>query len=438
MLIQNSLFNDKNKVPYFEDRLTQFNALKKEGRSSSYIYSKLFSDFNDEYNSYFKINKIYIIKPYFIKGFKEYEESFISKNKSINLNKIAIFLSSKYEVKNDSFINNHGVLRENKRIMEKPIELSNANDPNEYDLFLIPGQKIEDLIDDKNNKSQNSSSNIETKKTKTNKMGFISDEESNNENNIRYSHTLLPYKENDLTEDEKEDIKDNIKEIMTRVYRSDVSKIEDDKNTIIDSMKKQFGREYFVSILNTGNNNDKTIKLVIEKSYLFFCDIIFNTLLDILKLDEHENINIAIKLLKASLFIKTIKNKKEYILSDELFVKLEKYSLFVNYNFWERWVEDDMTESDIEILNLHKKAKEENGEYYYIDEESEKYQSYIKHSSDIIEGLTSIMMKMKLKNNFIYETTSELCKQYIFEDSSLKQVLQEIVNELQLFKKLSN
>ena len=437
MFIQNSLFNDKNKVPYFEDRLNQFNALKKAGRSSSYIYSNLFSSFNDEYNSFFKINKIYIIKPYFIKGFKEYEESYISKNKSINLNKIAIFLSNKYEGKNDVFINNHGVLRENKRIMEKPIELSNENDPNEYDIYLIPGQKIENLIDDKNNKSPNPSNNIETKKTKTIKMGFISDEESNNENTIRYSQTIF-YKENDLTEDEKDEIKDNIKEIMTRVYRSDVTKIEDDKKTIIDSMKKQFGREYFVSILNTGNNNDKTIKLVIEKSYLFFCDIIFNTLLDILKLDEHKNINIAIKLLKASLFIKTIKNKKEYILSDELFVKLEKYSLFVNYNFWERWVEDDMTESDIEILKLQKKAKDENVEYFYIDEESENYKSYIKHSCDIIEGLTSIMMKMKLKNNFIYETTSELCKQYIFEESSLKQVLQEIVNELQLFKKLSN
>ena len=437
VFIQNSLFSDKNKVPYFEDRLGQFNALKKAGKSSSYIYSNLFSSFNDEYNSFFKINKIYIIKPYFIKGFKEYEESYISKNKGINLNKISIFLSNKYEVRNDVFINNHGVLRENKRIMEKPIELSNENDPNEYDIYLIPGQKIENLIDDKNNKSQNSSNNIETKKTKTIKVGFISDEESNNENTIRYSQTIF-FKENDLTEDEKDEIKDNIKEIMTRVYRSDVTKIEDDKKTIIDSMKKQFGREYFVSILNTGNNNDKTIKLVIEKSYLFFCDIIFNTLLDILKLDEHKNINIAIKLLKASLFIKTIKNKKEYILSDELFVKLEKYSLFVNYNFWERWVEDDMTESDIEILNLQKKAKEENGEYYYIDEESENYKSYIKHSCDIIEGLTSIMMKMKLKNNFIYETTSELCKQYIFEDSSLKQVLQEIVHELQLFKKLSN
>ena len=438
MFIQNSLFNDKNKVPYFEARLDQFNALKKEGRSSNYIYTNLFSSFNDEYNSFFKINKIYIIKPYFIKGFKEYEDSYISKNKSINLNKVTIFLSSKYEVKNDIFINNHGVLRENKRIMEKPIELSNENDPNEYDIFLIPGQKLENLIDDKNNKSPNSFNNIEYKKTKTIKMGFISDEESNNENTIRYSHTLLPYKENDLTEDEKDEIKDNIKEIMTRVYRSDVTKIEEDKKTIIDSMKKQFGREYFVSILNTGNNNDKTIKLVIEQSYLFFCDIIFNTLLDILKLDEHENINIAIKLLKASLFIKTIKHKKEYILSDELFVKLEKYSLFVNYNFWERWVEDDMTENDINILKLQKKSKEENGEYYYIDEESENYKSYIKHSCDIIEGLTSIMMKMKLKNNFIYETTSELCKEYIFEESSLKIVLQEIINELQLFKKLSN
>ena len=437
VFIQNSLFNDKNKVPYFEDRLGQFNALKKAGKSSSYIYSNLFSSFNDEYNSFFKINKIYIIKPYIIKGFKEYEESYISKNKGINLNKISIFLSNKYEVRNDVFINNHGVLSENKRIMEKPIELSNKNDPNEYDIYLIPGQKIENLIDDKNDKKQNSSNNIETKKTKTIKVGFISDEESNNENTIRYSQTIF-FNENDLTEDEKDEIKDNIKEIMTRVYRSDVTKIEDDKKTIIDSMKKQFGREYFVSILNTGNNNDKTIKLVIEESYLFFCDIIFNTLLDILKLDEHKNINIAIKLLKASLFIKTIKNKKEYILSDELFVKLEKYSLFVNYNFWERWVEDDMTESDIEILNLQIKAKEENGEYYYIDEESDNYKSYIKHACDIIEGLTSIMMKMKLKNNFIYETTSDLCKQYIFEDSSLKQVLQEIVHELQLFKKLSN
>ena len=432
MFVQNSLFNENDKKSYFEDRLNEFIELKKAGTSSSQIHAKLYENFKNEYNSYFQINNNYIIKPFFIKEFEKFEENYTSKNKIMKLSNANLFLSKQYEAQNDSYLNNHGVLKENRRIIEKPIELDNKNDPEEYNIFLIPGQKIENLIYKKEN--NNSESNSSFKKTKSIKMGIIS-EEDNNENKIRYSQNL-PNKEYELTEDERDEIKDNIREIMTRVYRSEVNKIDEDKKTIIESMKIQFGRDYFVNILNTGNNNDRTVKLVIEESYIFFRDVIFSTLLDILKLEENEyNVNIAIKLLKASLFIKTTKNKKEILLSDDLFFKLENYSLFTKNNFWKEWVEDDMTEKDLEIITLKKKSNEE---FYYIDEESEKYKLYFKHVCDIIEGLPSIMMKMKLKNFFIYSTVSELCQEYVFEDKFYQQVMQEVISEIQLYKKLSN
>ena len=48
------------------------------------------------------------------------------------------------------------------------------------------------------------------------------------------------------------------------------------------------------------------------------------------------------------------------------------------------------------------------------------------------------MMKMKLKNFFIYSTVSELCQEYVFEDKFYQQVMQEVISEIQLYKKLSN
>ena len=342
----------------------------------------------------------------------------------MKLNNIILLLKNKYAVKEDKNINCHGVLKENRRIMERQIELNNDYAPKEFYIFDFP---------DKNLIKKPTRNGIEIRRTKTIKIGIIDD---NKENNIKINK-YIPNGNSELSEDEMDDIRDNIREIMTRIYRSDVSKLEQDRNTIMNAMEKEYGRNYFISVLNSGNINNKSEKILIEQSYDFLGHVIFNTLLNILKLEENDtNYKCAIKLLKMCLCIKTVKNKKEIILSNDLFEKLEDYSFFNKIKFWELWIEDDLTKSDKEVLKTHNSLKSES-ESYHIDEEDEEYQLYLKHSYDILENLTSIMLKMKLKNNIIIAKISDLIQKYILTEDDANRLMKEAVNELNLYQQLS-
>ena len=442
MFIQNSLFRTEDKKSYFEQRLSDFEQVKKNGATIAIILEKLYQKYKEDYSKFFELKKKYVIKPFFIKEFKNIEEEMISKNKKIKLSDIVKFLSKHYDKPNILQVNDHGVLYENKRVIKRSIELTNDNDPNEIQIFYIPNQ-TEDKND--NNENDNSKKNItkedyNIKKAKTLKMGFISKEEDNKKNNIKISKALTN-KEYELSEDEIDEIKDNIREAMARVYRSDVSKINDDKKMIIDSLKTQFGRDYFTKILNNGYKQDYLVKNLVNESYYFFYDVIFNTLLDILKLEENdENIICAVKLIKSSQYIGTIKNKKEFLVShnslnilcDELYNGLENYSLFNKIRFWELWIEDDMTQNELNIKELI------NNESNDLVIESDEYIEYTNHLYSIIDKLTSIMMKMKISNNSIFLNIFELSKEYLLDESQIKELRDEAFGQLQIYKAYSN
>ena len=437
MFIQNSLFRTEDKKSYFEERLSDFEQVKKHGATIAFNLGKLYEKYKEDYSKFFELKKKYVIKPFFIKEFKNVEDEIISKNKKIKLSDIVKFLSKNYDKPNFTQVNDHGVLYENKRVIKRSIELTNDNDPNEIQIFYIPNQKEDENDNSKKNNTKNDSG---IKKTKTLKMGFISKEEDNKKNNIKISQTFTN-KEYELSEDEIDEIKDNIREAMTRVYRSDVSKIKDDKKIIIDSLKTQFGRDYFTKILNNGYKQDYLVKNLVNESYYFFYDVIFNTLLDILKLEENdENIICAVKLIKSSQYIGTIKNKKEFlvshnslsILSDELSNGLENYSLFNKIRFWELWIEDDMTQNDLNIKELI------NDELNDLDMECDEYIEYSSHLYSIIDKLTSTMMKMKINNNSIFLTIFELSKEYLVDETQIKELRDEVFGQLQIYKTYSN
>ena len=432
MFIQNSLFKDGTKMSFFEETLNYYYELKKTGFNSHYNYSNAYKVFHKEYLSFFQIKKLYIIKPFFLKEYEKLEEEKTKKNKAVKLTNIYYILSQKYESEKQINLNFNGILKENRRIIERPIELNNSNDPEEYDIFVFPGENIENLKIE--NKKKNSNVGSEYKKTKSIKMGIISEESDNNENKIKISQ-YISSNEKDLDEYEKDEIKDNIREIMTRIYRSDLRKLEEDKKNIMNSMEHQFGREYFVNILNIGNISNRIDINVVEGSYNFFGHVIFNTLLIILKLEENEiNLKYAMKLLKTCLYIKTIKNKKEMTLSNELYYKLENYSFFKNKIFWKYWIEDDMTPSDIQVLKKAKKLSSNTEEYIFMDEEMKEFQLYLEHSYKIIEGLSSIMMKLKLKNNFIYSIISDLSQEYIINEKDFQDLMVQVLEELHILK----
>ena len=429
MFIQNSLFPNDDKKPYFEERLSDFEEVKKAGANTEYNLEKLFKKYKDEYYKYFEVNKKYVIKPFFLKEFNDIEEKNISQNKKTKLSEVVKLLSKLYD--KPLFVNDHGgVLFENQRLIKRNFELNNKNDPQENKIFYITNQNEKKENKDKDNKK----SGCKLPKMKSIKMGIISEEEDNKKNIIKISQTLT-FKEYELSEDEIDEIKDNIREIMTRVYRSDVSKIEEDKKMIIDSLKTKFGRDYFTKILNNGYKQDFLVKNLVNESYYFFFDVIFNTLLDLLKLEENdENINCAVKLIKSSQYIGTIKNKKEFlvshnslnILSDELYNNLDHYSLFEKIRFWELWIVDDLTKNELEIIQL---INEES-----INFQSEEYKSFINHIYSIIDKLTNIMMKMKITNDLIITIINDLCQEYISDENKIKEIKEELIEQLQLYK----
>ena len=380
-----------------------------------------------------------------MKNFNKLEENYENKNIKLKLRNIKSFVSEQYPPYK-TYLNSHGVLKENKRFVGRPIEISHENDPKNFVLFIIPENKIDKNIDKDNNNEENDfgqKKEIETKanitkdnsnclKRKSTTIKIIS---GDGNNNVNYS-VCIRNKGVELTEDQIDDLKDSVREIMTRVYKSELKNIVEDEKTIMEIIKTKFGRDHFVNVISLGNKKDKVIKILQKDSYNFMNYVIFNSLLSILELEENEeNIKCAINLLKTCLYIKTTKNKKEYLLSDDLFPRLEHYSLFTKKIFWKIWIEDDMTESDIEIFKLAKKSKTENN---LIDKNSDNYKSYLRHSYKVMDGLASIMIKMKLTNTFIYLTFTELSKEYIINDDLFNQLMQEFINELYFYKKLSN
>ena len=439
MFLQNSLFKDEHKTYYFDERIKIYNELKKKEVSSSYIFIACSKLFENQYLSYSQINKNYILKPFFIKKLVNFEEKYESKNIAIKYIDLVSFISDEQKNSNTQDLNNTGVLKENKRIVNKKIELCHENDPQNHNIFLIVDKPKEeskegdignDIKKDDENKSKDSLDNSSNKKRKrTSRMTIISGDGKNN--SISRSFCIRT-KENELSEDEKDEIKDTIREIMTRVYKSQIKNIKEDVDSIMGLMEIKFGRDYLLNIL-VRNKKEHSIKIVQKDSFDFLQYIIFNSLLKILRLEENdENIKYALNLTKACLYIKNIKNKKEILLSDDLFSRLENYSLFTKKIFWIKWIEDEMTENDIQIYKLYKRDPSS------VDKDNDNnYKLYLKHSYEIIYGIPSTMMKMGLQFYFIYLTVTELIQEYIFNDEHFDQLMKELINELQFYKKLA-
>ena len=411
MFIQKSLLNEDSNF-YFEEKIKEH-----KGQNSSEICKNI----KKEFSSSQKINKNYIIKPYLIPNYIEYEEKMKSENKTITFPDIKEFIFSK------TFTDTETNERKNKQIIDKLFKLNNKDDLTSYKIFLIPNN----LTEKKNKKNADDKNEEKPKKRerKSTKIRIIAGKE---ENHYKYSY-ISNNNENKLSDDQKEEITDNIKEVMKKVFKSAFNDIKEEKELLMDSVKTKFGIEYFVNIISSGNKKNISIKIVENESFDFLKYIIFNVLLNILKLGENDdNLILALKLTKACLFIKTVKNKKEISLSEEIFSQLEDYSLYKNKSFWQKWIEDEMTEDEFEIYKELKKVNKAND---IIN--NEKYKPYSNHSFEIIDKLFGIMIKLKLPSFFIYSTYSELSRKYIFDDKLFDKLIKEMIIGLEYYQKLS-
>ena len=430
MFIQKTLIDEEGKL-YIDGRIKEFLELQKQGNNTMQIINKQLESLHKNYLSFQKINKNYIIKPFLIQNYKNYEEEMKTQKKIISFKDIKEFIYSQNfndENNNSANINKS---RKNLKIIDKLFNLSNNDDPKSFDIFILPDNLIKNKT--KNNSDENKDIYPNKIIRKTSKMKIISGEKGDTH---EYRYSFYSTKSDiSLNEEEQDSIKDNIKDIMKKVFKSQLKsdEIKSDQDLLLESVKNKFGIDFFVNIMSISNKKNQEIKIIEKESFDFLRYIIFNVLLNILNLEETDrNILLAMKLTKSCFYIKSFINKKETLLSDIIFSQLENYSPYQNKTFWQKWIEDEMTPEDLQIYDLLKKNREDND-----IKNNKNYKMYLKHSYEIIDKLFGIMIKLKVSNFFIYSTYSELSREYIINEEQFDNLMKEMINGLELYQKLS-
>ena len=380
LFIQN---NYKKKDTFFINRMNEYLKLKEKNCFREMFENKCLA--------YCKINKNYIIIPYFL---EEKISKFLSINKNIefeikDLNNILEETNNKYEI----FFTDDNSPKNKKVIIKEKMELNNFsnNDNNKINscyYYQIPDSEKEKEYLMQNNLFDGSNDDYKMKRTYSKK-----------------------YKINgvELSKVEKYDIKENIVDILTKVYKNEFEEnIQIDKKLLLDSLSTSYGRELFINILYENNN-----AIVDEKSFKFLYIIIFNCLLNFLKLELNENnLSYCVKLVKScsSFKIYGINNKNVIFLSDIIYPKLHDFRIVNKTDFWEKWLEIDANIKEVDKNNRDQK--------YFV----------------CLENMHIIMVKMKLKKGFIVSVIGESAKENIQNQILYSLLMKKIVENLIITK----
>ena len=136
----------------------------------------------------------------------------------------------------------------------------------------------------------------------------------------------------------------------------------------------------------------------------------------------------AIKVIKSCYYFKTIINKVDYLLNQKLFEKLTKNFLLINkLLFWELWIEDELEEIDIEMIDKIKNIQKEKS-FYYIDEDNDELIRFKENYKYQLNNARKNMELMKLNKSFMLSAIEEFCKTYFIDEEFQKGQVLEIMN----------
>ena len=190
-----------------------------------------------------------------------------------------------------------------------------------------------------------------------------------------------------------------------RIFTSvDLKSTKDkDRKDVLQSISNSFGRDFFIKLLYKNNTN---IKILQKEAFDLLFSIIYNELLNILKLEENDKtLEDTVLLLKSCCFY-GINNKK--LLWTELCPKLKNYALVVKKSLWSKWIEIDIKEKNAE------------GKTILIIE--------------IIKEMMNKMLQLSLEKDFIKKTIDLISESKISNVNELDKFKNKIVEIISNYK----
>ena len=284
-------------IGYFNNKI----ALKKSGRKSS--------------NKKIQENKIeYLICPEFLK---------MEINSQTKLDSLIKGIQKKFPEKNKA---NAAM------IMEKLIELKDEdyNEKNCYIYFT----KEESDNENKIQKNEKNTIMMELMKKANLKMNVAKEE-----------------KTEEISEKDKDAIKEPIKDIVIKIFSSEEIKLDQkNRNELLNKLNTSIGREFFVSLLS---KNDINVILLNKHSLSLLWTLIYNSLLNILKLEETDKILEEFALLiKSMIYFGIQVGDKTVTLFDKSISKLQSLPKLMQANFWQKWYDIELRKNEKEKDNV--------------------------------------------------------------------------------------
>ena len=368
----------KDELSYFKAKIIEFN--KKESIDRESVYSAN-SDYNGFLNKDFNTSKLYIIKPEYLN---------INEN---NCEKISEELKKLFE--NDTKIDEKK--EKDPRILEsfEQIEDKNYNNSNCI-IYILPEEKsIKKVISEKKTLEEDLPKNAIYMRIKN-----LSKNSEVLKNDNRYKEKF--------DEKEKDSIKETINEFCRKLFEG--QEIEEDqkqKKDLQNTVNSFAGRQCFIDLLLKQNLDN--IVLLNEKSFNLLGNLIYNSLLFILKIPETskiiEHMVCLIKITK--IFGKEIKEKEKngiITIFEEYKYKFRGYAKVSQMNFWQKWY-------DIDIKN----------ESNATDEIKEQ----------LILRICDVMFELELSKSFIKNTLQKIIEKLFGKESKrFSELIGKIIDKI--------
>ena len=152
-------------------------------------------------------------------------------------------------------------------------------------------------------------------------------------------------KKEEMSEKEKENIKEYIKDTVIQIFKSEeVTLDQKNRNELLNKLNLPIGREFFISLLS---KNDINIILLNEKSLTLLWTLIYNSLLDILKLEETDKIlEQTALLIKSTKYFGIQENNQTVTLFDKNIVKFQDLPKIRQENFWQKWYDIELKKNE--------------------------------------------------------------------------------------------
>ena len=384
-LFSQNFVNDE--FNYFKSMINEYNKNK-----------KFLNDKNEEPKKYVK--KVYILNPDYL-GIKE-------KNKK----NIEIKINENYSLSQEK--DEDGLILNQKRITEymQKIDSENYNNKN-CNIYLMP-EKAEKL---------EKKSSIPTQK----KLNLLNDLIKKNSGQTAMSQfkkfVRTKTRKSELTEKEMDEIKEKIKDFTVKIFKSE--EIEDDahlKKNLQNEINTNIGREFFVNLLSKNTSN---VILLKDKSFNLLGQLIYNTLLYLLQIEENsKTLEQIVILIKSTMFFG--KEEKETI---GYFLTAEKKNTVTLWNIYKPKIQGYPKVNQANLWN----------KWYDINLNAEKDKENDEVKKSVILQICDIMIELELIKSFIKNTLEKLVKKVFGRNEEKnKPIMDNIVQKIVKTKYISN